>query len=702
KDDPLSRGYICPKATGLAALSEDPDRLMHPVMKVDGSFVEITWEEAFTTIGERFGAIREKHGADAIATYLGNPNAHDFASNLSMPTLLRALGTKWRFSATSVDQLPKMFANQLLFGSAGSFAIPDIDHTDFFLVLGGNPLVSNGSIMTAPDMRGRLRRLRERGGQLVVVDPRRSETAAVADQHIPIRPGSDPLLLLAMVHVLFAEELTAPGRLAEFTDGIEELRELAAPFSPQAVEAHTGIAAETTCGLARRFAGAEKAACYGRIGICTQEFGTLASWLVDALNLLTGNLDRPGGVLFPRPAHAPAGPSRRKKKMPYARWRSRVRGLPEFGGELPVAALAEEIDHRGEQRVRALLTVAGNPVCSTPNAARLDRALGSLEFMVSIDPYINETTRHADIILPTTAPLERVNYPMLFHGLSVRNFAKWAPAVLTPPPGVKGIFEIACEIAGRVNGSDGATVEKLLRAGILARIAGPGSAHPDLPTEEADALLAPRKGPEYLLDAMIRNGDWGDGFRGEGLSLNRIAAAKHGLDLGPLTSHLPERLATGDGRIPLAHELIVADIARLRATLTRERPALVLIGRRHLRSNNSWMHNLKVLAKGPERCTLLVHPEDARRHGVPAGAQARIRSRVGEVIVPVELSDEMMEGVVSLPHGYGHVAAGTRMRTANQLQPGVNSNILTDEDGIDALSGNAILNSIPVTIEAVS
>ncbi|MEO2167568.1 MAG: molybdopterin dinucleotide binding domain-containing protein [bacterium] len=366
-----------------------------------------------------------------------------------------------------------------------------------------------------------------------------------------------------------------------------------------------------------------------------------------------------------------------------------------------VRPLAEELDHGGPQRVRALLTLAGNPVCSTPPANPLDRALASLEFMVSVDPYINETTRHADIILPTTAALERVNYHMLFHGLSVRNFAKWAPAVLTPPPGVKGIFEIACEIAGRVNGSNGAAVEELLRAGILARVAGPGSSHPELSTEKADAILSRREGPEYLLDALIRNGDWGDGFGGDGLSLDRIAKAEHGHDLGPLAPRLPELLATVNGRIPLAHELIVTDIARLRAALARERPALVLIGRRHLRSNNSWMHNVKSLAKGPDRCTLLLHPEDARRYGVPAGSKARIRSRVGEVIVPVELSDEMMEGVVSLPHGYGHTTPGVRLQTAGELQPGVNSNILTDEDAIDELSGNAILNTIPVTIAAM-
>ena len=697
--DPLSRGYICPKAIGMKGISEDPDRLRAPMRRVGGSFEEISWDEALDLVAERLLAIREEHGANSIATYLGNPSAHDFAANLSLPHLIRSIGSKWRFSATSVDQLPRMVANQLLYGAPGSFPVADIDHTDFFLVLGGNPVVSNGSIMTAPDMRGRLRALRERGGRLVVVDPRRSETAALADEHLAIRPGTDALLLAALLQVLFAEERTRTGEHAALLANQGELAELVDAFTPEAVAPATGLEAEAIRRLADDFAAAPRAACYGRIGICTQEFGTLASWLVDALNILSGNFDRPGGILFPQPAHAPAGPPRRREGMPYARWRSRVRGLPEFAGELPVAALAEEIDMPGEGQVRALVTVAGNPVCSTPNAARLDRALASLDFMVSLDIYLNETTRHADVILPTTAPLERANYPLVFHNLSVRNFAKWSPPALEPPPGVRPFFDIACELTGRMSGADGATVQAMLRAGMVARVAGPKSDSPDVSPAEAEAALEENETtPEFLLDAMIRGGKRGDRFHGAGLSLARVREAEHGLDLGPLTAGVADVLATVDGRIDLAPELIREDFGRLQERVSREDSGLVLIGRRHLRSNNSWMHNIEALAKGDDRCTLLVHPDDADAHGLAEGASVRISSRVGTVMAPVEITTEMRRGVVSLPHGYGHESDAVRLGVARALQAGVNSNELTDEAGIDPVSGNAILNGIPVTL----
>ena len=431
ENDAMSRGYVCPKAVGLRGLSEDPDRLRTPVKRVGDEFVEIGWDEALELVSSRLGEIREQHGPNAVATYMGNPNAHDFASNLSVSPLLRALGTRWRFSATSVDQLPKHVSCSLMFGSMTAFPIPDLDRTDFLLVLGANPLVSNGSLMTAPDMRRRLRELSQRGGRLVVVDPRRTETARVADRHLAIRPGSDALFLFALIHVFFEEGLVDGERVAKLANGVDEVRDLSREFSPEAVAEATGVDASAIRELARDFAAAPTAICYGRIGTCTQEFGSLASWLVDVVNTLTGNLDRPGGVMFPWTAHEPADPAPRSRGyLPYARWRSRVRELPEFGGELPVATLAEEIDTPGDDRVRALVTVAGNPVCSTPNADRLDAALGQLEFMVSVDLYINETTRHADVILPTTAPLERTNYDMVFHGMSVRNHAKWSPAWL--------------------------------------------------------------------------------------------------------------------------------------------------------------------------------------------------------------------------------------------------------------------------------
>ena len=700
-DDPFSRGYICPKAVGMGALATDPDRVVHPLRRVGGDFEEIGWDEAMDLVVERFQHIQATHGKNALATYLGNPNAHDFASNLAVPSLIRGLGTRWRFSASSVDQWPKMFSSGLLYGSVGALPVPDVDHTDYMLMLGANPLASNGSIMTAPDIRGRLRRLRERGGKLVVVDPRRSETARVSDRHLAIRPGSDAFFLFALVHVLFDEDLVDLGHLADCTNGVEDVRTLAREFAPETVADVTGIAASDVRTLAREFAAADSAVCYGRIGTCTQEFGALSSWLVDVVNVLTGNLDRPGGALFPWPAHAPASDQpARLGRFPYARWKSRVRGLPEFAGELPVATLAEEIETPGEGQVRALLSVAGNPVLSTPNALRLDRALASLDFMVSIDLYVNETTRHADIILPTTTAIERTNYDMAFHNLSVRNFAKWSPKVLEPPPGVRDLFEICTELSGRMNGVDGNAVREMMVGGLINSVVGVGKACEGVSEAEVRERIAKHEGPARMLDLMIRAGRVGDRFRegADGMTLDSLVAAEHGVDLGPLASRLPAMLATESGHVELAPPLLVDDVERLRGALAAGRPEVVLVGRRQIRTNNSWMHNVPALAKGKPRCTLLVHPDDAARHGLRDGASARVRSRVGEVVAPVEISDEMRPGVVSLPHGFGHDRPGARLRVAGERQRGVNSNALTDEEGIDVLSGNAILNGIPVDL----
>jgi len=701
-DDPLSRGYICPKAYGLKGLQEDPDRLRRPLLRQGGGWREAEWDEALSLVAARLAEIRERHGADAIASYLGNPTAHDYGALLYAPAFLRALGSRWRFSATSVDQLPKMVSSCLLFGAPLAVPVADIDRTDLLLVLGANPLASNGSLMTAPDFPGRLRRLRERGGRLIVVDPRRSETAAVADEHVFVRPGSDAYLLFALAHVLFEEGLVRIGRLAELTRGVERLAELARPFSPEAVAGVCGIAPERIRVLARTLAAAPRAAVYGRIGTCTQEFGTLASWLVDVLNVLTGNLDRPGGALFPRPAHAAAEDApRRRGRVPYARWRSRVRGLPEFAGELPVACLAEEIDSAGDARVRALVTVAGNPALSTPNGARLAKALEGLDFMVSIDFYLNESSRFAHVILPTTPPLERDNYDMAFHALSVRNAAKWSPAALPRPADARHLWEVLAELAGRLAGADAAAADELMLGALLAAKVGPGTACPDVSPEQARARLGGERGPARLLDVMLRAGPYGDRFddASPGLSLEKLQAAEHGVDLGPLEPRLPGMLATESGAIELAPELLVGDVERLRRGLEEpaRRSGFVLIGRRHLRSNNSWMHNLPALAKGRERCTLLVHPEDARALGLETGGLARVRSRVGSLEAPVEISDAMMPGVVSLPHGHGHDAPGARLGVA-QKRPGVNSNLLSDETLLDTLSGNAVLNGIPVEI----
>jgi len=687
--DPRSRGYLCPKAYGLKGLQEDPDRVRRPLRRRGppeaDDWEEIGWEEALAEAAERLAAVREAHGPDALATYLGNPNAHDLGSILYVPAFQKALGTRWRFSATSVDQLPKMVANSQMYGAPGRFAVPDVDRTDLLVVLGANPVVSNGSILTAPDMPGRLRALRSRGGRLWVVDPRRTETARIADRHLFIRPGGDAFLLFSLVHVLLAEGGARPGRLAEHLRGLEELRALARDFPPEATGPATGIAPADVRTLARELADADRAAVYGRVGTCTQEFGTLASWLVDVVNVLTGHLDREGGACFPRgPAEPADDRPRRRGTYPFGRWRTRVRGLPEFAGELPSAALAEEIDTPGPggARVRALVTVAGNPVLSTPGGARLARALAGLDFMVSVDLYRNETTRFAHLLLPPASPLERDNYDLVFDTVAVRAMAKWSPAALTPPADARAQWEILLELGARTNGASAETLDDLVTAGV-ARSSG----------QEPDPGLP--RGPERLLDMMLRGGAWG-------LSLAKVREAPHGLDLGPLEGErLPRILATESGRVELAPPLLVSDVPRLREALAarREGVGLVLVGRRQVRTNNSWMHNVRSLAKGRPRFTLRIHPDDAGRLGLAPGGRARVRSRSGEIEAPVEVSEEMMPGVVSLPHGFGHAAPGSRQRVAARLQPGANSNLLADGAGIDALSGNAVLNGIAVEVE---
>jgi len=712
-DDVFSHGFLCPKGVAIADLHEDPDRLRTPlVRRADGELEPASWEQAFALISERLGPLMETHGRDAVAVYVGNPSAHGLAPLLYGRALLKTLGTRSVYSASTVDQRPKEIANALMYGAPLSVAIPDVDRTQHLLMLGANPLASNGSLMTAPDMRGRLKALRARGGKLVVVDPRRSRTAEAADEHHAIVPGTDAHLLFALVHVLFDEGLTAAGRLEQLADGLETVRELARPFTPEAVAPVTRIDAETIRRMARELAAAETAAVYGRIGTTTQEFGTLASWLVDVLNVLTGNLDRPGGAMFPRAAAGQrnsAGAPGRGRGATIGRWRSRVRGLPESFGELPVAALAEEIETPGDGQVRALITLAGNPARSTPNSGRIERALDSLELYVAVDIYVNETTRHADVILPVPSPLQRSHYDLAFYQLSIRNIANYSPAVLPPDPDLPDewvtLLRLAAIAAGQPPPDDVEPLDRLVAGELLRREIA--SEHSPVHGRDVDELLAelePLRGPERLLEILLRCGPYGDGFgaRPDGLTLARLQAAPHGIDLGPLEPRLPEMLRTPTGRIELAPEAIVADIARLRDALARPREddALVLVGRRQLRSNNSWMHNLELLVSGPERCTLHVHPDDAERIGLAHGEPARVSNRAGAVQAPVEVTDAVMPGVVSLPHGWGHDAPGARLGVAG-ANAGVNSNALADEGLVDALSGNAVLNGIPVAVAPV-
>jgi anaerobic selenocysteine-containing dehydrogenase len=706
-EDVFSRGFLCPKGVALKDLHDDPDRLRTPMVRdAAGELRPASWETAFGVVGERLERVIDAHGRDAVAVYIGNPAAHGLAALLYGRVLIKALGTRSVFSASTVDQRPKEISSGLMFGAALSVPIPDVDRTQHLLMLGANPLASNGSLMTAPDVRGRLRALQARGGRLVVVDPRRSRTAELADEHVPIRPGTDALLLFALVGVLFAEDLAAPGALAELADGIEAVEELAQPFTPEAVAPATGIGADTIRRMARELAAAESAAVYGRIGTTTQEFGTLASWLIDVLNVLTGNLDRPGGAMFTRAA---AG-QRNSSGMPgsgrgvrLARWRSRLRGLPESFGELPVATLAEEIETPGEGQLRALITLAGNPARSTPNSARMERALEALDLCVSVDIYVNETTRHADVILPAPSPLQRSHYDLALYQLAVRNVANFSPPVLQPDPGVPDEWVTLLRLAALAGAGraepmleDVEPLDRMVAAELARREAA--DPHSPLHGRDVDELLAelePRRGPERLLDLLLRAGPYD-------LSLADLEAAPHGIDLGPLEPRLPGVLRTPSGRIELAPEPIVADVPRLRAALGRPgNGGLVLVGRRQLRSNNSWMHNLELLVSGPERCTLHVHPDDAARLGLEDGAAARLESRAGAVEAPVEVTDAVMPGVVSLPHGWGHDAPGARLGVA-EAHAGTNANQVADETLVDTLSGNAVLNGIPVAVAPVA
>ncbi|MFJ6916544.1 molybdopterin-dependent oxidoreductase [Streptomyces sp. NPDC101133] len=706
RDDVFSRGFICPKGASFGAVDSDPDRLRTPLVRRDGVLREATWEEAFDAVAAGVRPVVERYGPHSVGVVLGNPNVHTMAGALYPNVLLGALGTRSLFTASTLDQMPKHVSSGLLFGDANAIPVPDLDRTDHLLLIGANPLESNGSLCTAPDFPGRLKALGARGGTLTVVDPRRTRTAKLADRHVAIRPGTDALLLAAMAHVLYEEDLVDLGALAPHVTGVDEVREAVRDFTPESVAAACDVDADVTRALARELAAAPTAAVYGRIGSCTVPHGTLASWLVDVLNILTGNLDRPGGALFPQAATdrtpRPAGPGR---GFALGRWHSRVSGHPEAKGELPLSALAEEIDTAtgAGEPVRALLTVAANPVLSAPDGDRLDKALGALDFMVSVDPYLNETSRHAHVVLPPPPPAQSPHHDFAFNTLAVRNQVRYTRPAVPLEPGRMAETEILARLTLAVTGAHGtdpAAVDAMVIEQTLAKaVREPHSPVHGRDSGDLTALLTGENGPERRLDLMLRLGPYGDGFgaRPDGLTLARLLAHPHGIDLGPLRPRLPQPLKTRSGKVELLPEPIAADLPRL-ARARDERPAgLVLVGRRHLRSNNSWMHNIPVLTGGSNRCTLHLHPEDAARLGVRDGQPVRVKGAGGAVTAPAEVTDTVRTGVVSLPHGWGHDRPDTR-QTHAAGDPGVNVNQLLDGGTLDPLSGNAVLNGVPVEL----
>lgn len=670
RDDPLSRGHICPKAAALRDLHDDPDRLRRPLERTGSSWREIGWDEALDKVAERLSAIQAEHGKSAVAVYVGNPTIHSYAALLYSLMFVKVLRTRNFYSSNSVDAWPRLFTSYFMYGSQFALPVPDLDRTQFLLVLGANPAVSNGSVMTAPDCKHRLGAIRARGGKVVVIDPRRTETAELADEHHFIRPGADAFLLAAMLHTIVREDLAAPGRFAVMAPDLDVVEELIAPFSPEAVAGVVGMAAADIRGLARDFARASRAVCYGRLGTCTQRFGALTTWLIDCLNMVTGNLDREGGAMFTTPAvDMMRLATLIGQHGHFGLWKSRVSGYPEFSGELPAAALAEEIETPGPGQVRALVTHAGNPVLSLPNGKRLDAALSGLDFMVSVDIYLNETTRHANIILPPTFGLERDHFALVFHTVAVRNTVKYTRAMLPRPEGAMHDWEIF--------------------TGLMRRVLGRGNMASRLKGRILGWLLG--RGPEHMVRLGLRMGP-------HKVKLGDLLDSPHGMDLGPLEPRLTRVLRNRSGHIHVAPEPMVADMARLgheletfrmRASASASEASsgdLVLIGRRELRSNNSWMHNVERLVRGKPRCVLFMHPADAEVRGVVSGDRVSVRSRVGEVEVPVQVTTDIMQGVVSLPHGWGHDRGGIRLGVASR-HVGVSLNDITDEANRDPVSG---------------
>ena len=714
-NDVFSKGYICPKGSTLKQLHEDPDRLRQPMVKRNGTHVAVTWDEAWAEVDRGLSAVIATHGRESIGTYLGNPGAHNLSAMTFNRVLLTAIGSRQRFSASSVDQVPKQVSAGFMFGTAVSVPVPDLDRTDMLLMLGANPYASNGSLATAPDWPGRLEAIRARGGRIIVVDPRRSRTAESADEWLPIRPGTDALLLAAMVQAVFAAGRADIGaHLAGHVNGMEEVKVALAQFTPEAVERVVGIDAATIRRIALELCAAERAAVYGRIGTTTVSFGTTASWLVDVLNTVTGNLDIVGGAMFPLPVAA--SPTTRGKKgigkgFKTGRGKTRVRGFPEALGEYPAALMAEEITTPGNGQIRAMVVVGGNPVLSTPNSSQLDAALDSLDLMVSVDIYLNETSRHADVILPAPSHLYRSHYDLALLNFGLRSVANYSPPVFDLPAGTPDEWEILAKLAAVAQGlgadADPATVDEVTIRSLIEStvrdetcvIAGRNA--DDIFDALSGSDNGSLRGPDRMLDLFLRIGPFGDGFgvRPDGVTLKKLKQHPHGLDFGALIPRMPEVLRTPSGKIELAPPELLGDVPRLAASLNGDPDAMLLVGRRHLRSNNSWMHNIRVLVKGKPRCTLQIHPDDAARLGVTEGAPVRVTSRVGSVVAPAEITDAIRPRVVSLPHGWGHDVQGTKQSVAHE-HAGVNSNVLTDHEAIDPLSGNAVLNAIPVSVAA--
>ncbi|MFT4518441.1 MAG: anaerobic selenocysteine-containing dehydrogenase [Halioglobus sp.] len=708
-DDHRSKGYVCAKSQAFNYIYEDTDRLRHPVKKTADGWQEISWQEAFDTIAEKFSAIREQHGKDAIAFYVGNPLGHDFAAGVYLQSLMSVAGTERFFSAGTVDQHPQQMVCWGLIGHEWLFPVPDLDRTDFFICMGANPVVSQGSILGKPDVKSAMEDIQGRGGKCIVIDPRRTETAEVADQHISIKPGTDAFFLMAFANVMFEESLVDTAHLTPFVDGVEELREVVTSYTPESTAAITSVPAPVLRALVAEYCAADKAALYGRIGLCTQEFGLAAHWMVMTISILSGNLDRAGGMMFAAAPVGGSGPGSTADIKPYGRWHSRVRGVPETCGELPASLMAEEICAPGEE-VHGLLTICGNPVLSVPRGDKIRDALETLDFMVCLDIYVNETTSRADIILPSTVHPEHSNIDVTFQNFTTRNYVSFSPKTFEPEPGLKDLGEIILEISARMAGLTRDEMEGFVYQGMVDMACQRASeAGYELTADTVNANVTGETAPERYIDIMLRTGPYGDQFgnRPDGISLETVQRhPQASMDLGALKPRMDEILRTPGKRMNLMHEVFASDLPRVEKRFAEQSAsaenqsdanAMLMIGRRHIRDMNSWLHNLKPYVRGKNRCTMKLNSGDAARIGLVEGSQARVVSNVGETLVPVEITDEMMDGVISIPHGFGHVYEDSKQPYAEELLPGVSCNDLIDES-LDVASSTCIVNGVPVQV----
>lgn len=707
---PPTRGFICPKGAALKGLHHDPDRLRRPLVRRNGRLQEVDWDEAFAVLADRLGPIGRESGPDAVAFHLGTPLTHDYGMWTYGRATLGLFGAHHMYTTATVDHMPMMAASAHVFGATNtesfSTPIPDIDRCALLVLVGCNPLVSNATGITAP--RGRLHAIQERGGRILVIDPVRTRTAEMADLHLPVRPGGDAALLAAAINVIFAEGLDRIDRLRGYVAGIDALRRAVVPFTPEAVSARCGLSPDEIRAFAREVAHADATAIYPRVGAMTQAYGSVTVWLCYALGAVTGNLDRAGGMMFPLAAaatHSTRSEPGRGAPVPMGRWHTYAGGHPELLGELPVGALADDILAPGSP-IRALVTIASNGARSVPDSGRYEEAARHVEVLVSIDPYLNETTRHADVILPPPSPLERDHHDVFFEQLASHNHTRWTPPVLPLPDGVPSEHDILLELTAVLGGfgdlDRGIVDDVLLSAMVHELVDEPRSVLAGRDPHEILAMLGGERGTERGLDLLLRAGPYGDRFgaREGGLTLAELKRHEHGIDLGPLKPRLPEVLRTPSGRVELAPEPLVADLGRVLDGLTDEL-ALVVVGRRQVRSSNSWLHNVPSLMRGSERCTLQLHPDDAVAHALADGDRCEIVSEAGSVQATVEVTDGIRRGVVSLPHGWGHDGPGLQLRVATQ-HPGANLNALTGPAGLDVPSGTAALSGVSVRIRPLT